>query len=124
MPINGEAIFETRPWKTFGESPATANATVKSDLFNEDQLKFTPEDIRFTQTKDGKTLYAIALGAPTGAVKIKTLAGEKIGSISLLGSDAKLEWKQEADALVIQPPAKWPSQHAVAFKIQMAHPGK
>jgi len=124
MPINGEAIFETRPWKTFGESPATANATVKSDLFNEDHLKFTPEDIRFTQTKDGKTLYAIALGAPTGAVKIKTLAGEKIGSISLLGSDAKIDWKQEADALVIQPPAKWPSQHAVAFKIQMTHPEK
>ena len=45
LTINGEAVYNTRPWKTFGEGPT--------------RLK-----IRFTQSKDGKTLYAIVLGWP------------------------------------------------------------
>ena len=125
MPINGEAIFETRPWKTFGETSAPADTSEKSELFNEDKLKFSAADIRFTQSKDGKTLYAIVLGVPTGSVRIKSLGSDAklldkpISSISLLGSDAKLDWKQEANALVIQPVAKWPSEYAMAFRIEM-----
>jgi len=125
MPVNGEAIFGTRPWKTFGENTA-ADPNVKSELFNEDKIRFGPEDIRFTQSKDGKTLYAICLGLPKGELRIKSLGSDskllekKITGVSLLGSDAKLDWKQEADALVIQPVAKWPCQHAVAFRIVSA----
>jgi hypothetical protein len=52
-------------------------------------------------------------------VRIKTLAGEKIASVALLGSDKRLDWKLEADALVIQPVAPWPSKFAVAFKITL-----
>ena len=65
-------------------------------------------------------LYAFALGLPTEPVQIKALAGEKIDGITLLGSDAKLDWKQDADALVIQPLKTWPCRHAVVFKIQLA----
>jgi len=111
MPVNGEAIFGTRPWKTFGEGAQQSAA----GHFKEGSAKFTASDIRFT-TKAGN-LYAICLGVPTEPVKIKSLATEKIASISLLGSDAKLDWKQDTDALVIQPVAKWPCEHAVAFKI-------
>ena len=53
---------------------------------------FTAEDIRFTQSKDGKTLYAIVLAFPAdGKVTIKSLAENsaqwpgKIGSVRLLG---------------------------------------
>jgi hypothetical protein len=31
-----------------------------------------------------------------------------------------LKWKQEADALVIQPPATWPCKNAVVFAIHFA----
>ena len=58
MPVNGEAIFGTRPWKVFGEG----TVKVKGGGFNEDKLKYTAQDIRFT-TK-GEVLYAIALGWP------------------------------------------------------------
>ena len=116
MPVNGEAIFGTRPWKVFGEGPSNVG---KSGNFNEDKIKYSAEDIRFTQSKDGSLLYAITLDVPTGPVRIKSLAGEKIASVSLLGSDAKLDCKQEPDALVIQPAKSWSSQHAVAFKIQL-----
>jgi hypothetical protein len=44
----------------------------------------------------------------------------KFAAVTLLGSEEKPAWKAEADALVIQPVAKWPSDHTVAFKIVFA----
>ena len=99
-------------WKTFGEGPTVTTA----GFFKED-TSYKPEDIRFTQSKDGRTLYAIVLGVPTEPVRITSLAGEKIACVALLGSDARLDWKPEADALVIQPVVQWPAKFAVAFKI-------
>ena len=59
LELNGEAIYETRPWVEFGEGPTT----VKEGHFGEKHIKdFTAGDIRFT-TK-GKTLYAIVLAWP------------------------------------------------------------
>ena len=58
MPVNGEAIFGTRPWKVFGEGPSR----VDSGGFNEGKLRYTSRDIRFT-TK-GRNLYALVLDWP------------------------------------------------------------
>jgi alpha-L-fucosidase len=113
--VNGDAIYGTRPWKIYGEGPTKQ---AKAGGFSENADKpFTAQDIRFT-TK-GDALYAIALGVPQAKLKINSLglAAGKIDSITLLGSDAKLDWKQDADALTIQPATKWPCQHAVTFKI-------
>ena len=113
--LNGEAIYGTRPWKTYGEGPTKQ---AKAGGFSENADKpFTAQDIRFT-TKAG-VLYAIALGAPNGQVKIAALnsAAGKITSVNLLGSDEKLAWQQSADGLVIHPAKSWPCQHAVTFKI-------
>ena len=122
MDVNKEAIFDTRPWKVFGEGPASAGAALSAQGFNEGKGKpFTADDFRFT-TK-GDTLYAIELGAPTNAVAIKSLGtaakllDKKIGSITLLGSDEKVEWTQTAEALTIKTPAKSPNTIAVVYKI-------
>jgi alpha-L-fucosidase len=40
-----------------------------------------------------------------------------VKSVSLLGSPAKLAWKQQADGLVITCPAAMPFKFAVGFKI-------
>jgi len=113
MRVNGEAIHGTRPWRVFGESEKVAEA----GHFKED-VNYSAKDIRFT-TK-GETLYAIALGVPQGEVKIASLASVagKIDSIMLLGTEARLAWKQDGAALTIQPVAQWPCQHAVVFKIR------
>lgn len=53
MNINKEAIFDTRPWKIFGEGPiAEADIKINAQGFNEGAYsKATAQEIRFTQTK-------------------------------------------------------------------------
>jgi alpha-L-fucosidase len=126
MDVNRECIFDTRPWKIFGEGPASAGAAMRAQGFNEGKGKpFTAEDVRFTQR--GDTLYAIVLGWPTNAVNIKSLGtsakllDKKIGGVRLLGSDEKIHWTQTSDALVIQPPEKKPNDFAIVFKITPHH---
>jgi len=115
--INGEAIYETRPWLIHGEGPVRA----KGGHFGED-FAYTVKDIRFT-CKGDKTLYAFAMGWPTdGHVVIRTLAKlpevtAKITNISLLGSSAKITWKHDADGLAVELPGEAPCKYAVALKI-------
>ena len=88
MPVNGEAIFDTRPWTVYGEGPTV----VAGGPFKED-FPFTAQDVRFT-TK-GQALYAICMGVPTTAVTIKSLAKGAhdtgaITDVTLLGHKANL----------------------------------
>jgi alpha-L-fucosidase len=117
---NGEGIYGTRPWKTFGEKSAEAQA-VKPGRFNEN-YKFNSKDIRFT-TKDG-ILYAFCLGTPSEDIIIKSLGkkskfyGTPVTSVKLLGSDVKLNWSQGNEALVIKKPARLPAWQVAGFKIE------
>ena len=45
------------------------------------------------------------------------VAGDK--PLLRFGSGAKLDWKQDADTLVIHRVNRWPCQHAVTFKIEL-----
>jgi len=127
LAINGEGIYATRPFKVFGEGPSSSNEEKGhfGGVKDWPAKGYSEKDIRFTQSKDGKSLYAFVMAEPTGEIRIESLGSgaghleRPISTISLLGSDAKLDWRQEPGALLIQPPAKWPSQHAVAFKITM-----
>ncbi len=114
-PINGEAIFDTRPWTTFGEGPTA----IAPKGMNEPMDPLTWKDVRFTTKKN--TLYAICLGIPQGEIRITSLAGhaDKIKAVQLLGSSEKISWQATPDALVIQPVAQWPCQHAVTYKISL-----
>jgi alpha-L-fucosidase len=107
MEANGKAIHATRPWKVFGEGPAMPAAGSPAQDLNEGKGKpYTAEDVRFTQSKDGKTVYAIALGWPEKPLSLRSLARDAgtIRGIRLLGSDEPVLWKQEEAALSIQPP--------------------
>ena len=120
MDVNGEAIYATRPWKIFGEGPTT----LASGSFGEKKLKdlkFTPQDIRFTAK--GGAIYAILMAWPEREAKIKALgksskhAPGRIANVSLLGSDARLKWRQDSDALVVEMPPQKPCDIAYALKI-------
>ena len=122
MDVNRECIFGTRPWKIFGEGPASEGPPAKASNFREGKGKpFTADDIRFT-TKNG-VLYAIILGVPNKEVTIRSLGtaaklvDKPIREVTLLGSKEKLSWKQGAHALVIQPISTWPTASAVVFAV-------
>lgn len=117
MPVNGEAIYATRPWKSYGEGPTKLGKGHFGGL--NDTGNYKPSDIRFTQSKDGATLYAFTLGVPQAPVCIKTLAAAagKVTGVALLGSAAKVEWTQTAEGLVVTLPAEKPCAFAIALKI-------
>jgi alpha-L-fucosidase len=124
MDVNKEAIFGTRPWKTFGEGPASEGPPAKVGNFNEGKGKpFTGADVRFT-TKDG-ALYLIALGTSKKGLQVKSLGtaaqllDKPISSITLLGSNEKVTWSQSAAALTISPLKKSPNNIAIVYKISL-----
>ena len=126
LKVNGEAIYKTRPWKTYGEGPSTATAEKGQFDGQKDthSKPFTVEDIRFTQSKDGKTLYALVLAWPTdGKVTIKSLADDsskwpgKISSVRLLGG-GKLKFTRDSNGLTATLPEKKPCDIAFALKIK------
>ena len=114
LKINGEAIYGTRPWTKFGEGPTMTTAGSFSD--NKEKAQFTAEDFRFT-TK-GKTLYAIALAWPSsGKLVVKSLTGQGVKRVELLGYKGKLQWEQTSEGLVVTLPEKAPADFAVTLKI-------
>jgi len=122
LAVNGEAIYATRPWKIFGEGPTQ----IAGGGFSERHDKpFTARDIRFTRSKDGKTLYAVALDWPEEPLTIRSVRIEQAGpgaGVWLLGCDKPLEFHVGDDKqLVIEVPELAPEQrpceHAFAFKL-------
>ena len=127
MRINGEAIYSTRPWIIAEEGPTT---TVGGH-FSDGNLGLSAKDIRFTRSKDGKTLFAILMGWPGdgAAVTIRSLATTstvskvgkaKIAVVSLLGHDGDLKWSRDAESLKVVMPQRRPCEHAFSIKIEFA----
>jgi alpha-L-fucosidase len=121
LKINGEAIYGSRPAALAGEGPT--HPTPKGPGRDSVEAPYTAADFRFT--KQGNTLYAIALDWPAaGDWKIRSLAkgagslvtGD-VQSVDLLGCPDKLKWTQSSDGLTITPPAARPCDNAYVFKI-------
>jgi alpha-L-fucosidase len=114
LKVNGEAIYGTRPWHTFGEGPTV---TATGSFADTAKPPFTAADFRFA-TK-GKTLYAIALAWPrAGELLVKSLAGRKVKRVELLGHGGKLDWQMTGEGLRVQLPARQPGAFAVTLKIR------
>ena len=122
LEVNGEAIYATRPWRTFGEGPTRLE---KSGGFVE-EVEYTAQDMRFTESKDGKTIYVISLGRPAGAeVAVKAMAtgseylSSEIAAVEMLGSRQKTDWSRDADGLHLSFPADAQSDHAFVWRLTL-----
>ena len=66
--------------------------------------------MRFTRTKDNRTIYAILLGHPTQETTIEALglssatSPGKIGKVEVLGARQVPDWKQTEGGLSIRVP--------------------
>ena len=96
--INGEAIFNTRPW-------SLAEGQTSDGL-----------PVRFTQNDNA--LYAILLGKPqTDQVEIPDLAMPETARVYVLGYNAPFAWQRRRDNLALILPRTLPDTPAVALKI-------
>lgn len=118
LQINGEAIYETRPWKIYGEGPTEV---IEGPFADTKRQSFTSQDFRFTTR--GNTLYAITQAWPGEKAIITSLAADsphlnhKIESVQILGAAGSAEWSQDTEGLHIRMPTERPCNHAFSFKI-------
>lgn len=87
---NGEAIYASRPWEVYGEGVQVREG--EADW--QEDFVYTAEDIRYTQNKSGRTIYATAMGIPSGEVVLKEISrvSDRVSDVSLLGSKQKINW--------------------------------
>lgn len=124
MSVNGEAIYGSKVWKSFGEGPTN----VKEGMFTDAVDKvFASEDFRFTVR--GDSIYAFSMSYPQdGRLIIKSFAKRNesgdhkftgiIDGVTMLGSEAKVSWTHADDGLRIEGPML-DTNMPVVFRIRM-----
>jgi alpha-L-fucosidase len=125
MNVNSEAIYETRPWKVFGEGPDTVSA---GSYQGRSVSKLGAKDVRFTRTKTNNVIYAIILGLPGEEMIIEALglsnsnSPGKIAKVEVLGSGQTPIWKQADNGLRISVPegVSGIPEYAVTVKAYLA----
>ena len=117
LKINGEAIYGTRPARTWGEGPTR----VTGGSFNQRVTAYTARDFRFTSK--GDTLYAIALGVPADhQLLVRSLGATgpfagTVRSVRLLGRTQDLPFTIKAEGLAVTLPTDLTPTPALALAI-------
>lgn len=121
LDVNGEAVYETRPWRIFGEGPTQI---VSGSFTDTKRQAFTSQDIRYTQ-KDG-AVYAVVLAWPAdrkvtlrGLSSWSGLCAAEVKGVTLLGTEAPLKWQRHGGGLTVEFPEKPPCEHAFAVKVEL-----
>ncbi len=119
LKINGEAIYNTRPWVRWSEGNNKGTAGYMTDRV---ETKYNAGDIRFTS--NGDFLYAMCLDWSDEDILISSLspengAGVRVKSVSMLGSSETIKWAQTDKGLRVHFPETKPSEYAHAFKIEV-----
>ena len=115
--VNGEAIYDTVPWNTYGEGP-TQMTHVGAFSDTKEKLEYSARDIRFT-VRDN-ILYAMTFGWPEKEFLIESTRAFYPGearSVELLGVDGELKWEMTRDGIRIERPEQKPCDHVFCFKI-------
>lgn len=120
LAVNGEGIYETRAWRTFGEGPTQVMEGAFTDT---KRTTFTSEDIRFTAK--GDTIYAHVMAWPAdNTVRIKSLGTNAdhhlsaISAVSLLGQECAPTWNLGPNALTINMDGATPTTSPLVLKIE------
>jgi alpha-L-fucosidase len=102
MGVNGESIYSTRPYSTFGEG----------------------QNLRFTRSKDWRHVYVFALHRPGDVLTVHSVSARPGSEVSMLGSDEALAWSQDEDGLHIRVPQqlRQDGSHAWVFRVERKNP--
>ncbi|MBN1780348.1 alpha-L-fucosidase [bacterium] len=122
----GEAVYATRAWEKYGEGPVKMGA---AHGVMGPPREGTAGDIRFTRSKDNRTLYAILLGWEQGqkTVELKSLSSGRIDlrtlkSVELINDEAgkylPLTFLQKEEALLVYLPERPFEELAYVLKLR------
>jgi alpha-L-fucosidase len=126
LDMNGEAIFDTRPWKyPSDDTPQQEKSKYlyeyKPGHTRWNYGKMNNDDVRYTMNKPRSILYILTIGSPRGktitARRLNSLENIHIKTISLLGSSKQINWNRDDDGLKIELPETRPSDMALSFKV-------
>ena len=122
---NGESIYGTRPWYTFGEGPTKEPEGHFDNHEKFLKIKYSADDVRYT-TK-GNAIYATLLGWPgqNREILLKSFTKEEwknareIKDVTLTGSGTKIKFNHTENGLTLVTPENLPEEMAVVFKIEL-----
>ena len=119
LQCNGEGIYDTVPWKWFGEGEVNAEAGFFMDG---EEKPFTSQDFRFTYASG--CIYAFWLRPEGQQAHIRTLSTNGrydfgIEKVWLLGREEPVVSVRDAAGLHIRMPEDLPSGLPACFKIQL-----
>jgi alpha-L-fucosidase len=121
----GEAIYETRPWYTYGEGPTKEPEGHFRNASEFLKIKYTAADVRYTTR--GDVIYATLLGWPGNNTEVLlksfSLNGWKnsreIEKVTLLGHNGKIEYQLTDNGLKIKTPGEPANEMALVFKVEL-----
>lgn len=118
LQINGEAIYDTSPYKIFGEGPSNCGGS-----FHE-KFSFTKKDFRFTYKPDALYVFAL-MPNQKNIYRLKTLGSKddalnyQILGVSLLGRNCNVSFTQTNDYLELHAATDERFEMPVCFKISI-----
>ncbi len=117
----GEAVYGTRTHDIFGYGTADIEAGFEGEGQSATQ-DYTANDIRFTKSKDGKSLYVFVLGmpAPNTQLELKHVINnnEVIKQITVLNSGRQLNWEANNKMVTLTTPdTELMNEIATVFKV-------
>ena len=121
----GEAIYETRPFTTFGHGPTTAGKGHFGGIAL-DQA-YSARDIRYT--RNGNTVYAIQLGWPgsnhttllEGFAASEHHSAFDVLDVKLLGINQQIQWESSDNGVNVTTPAEPPDSNpmAIVYRVEV-----
>ena len=120
---NGTAIYSTRAWSVYGEGPTKMGGLPSAGTSN---------DVRYTKSKDGTTLYAVWMGWPGNGKQVTmasvTTTAFPVGSGKVFlfgpvgGSAIELPFTQDKSGLHVTFPTPQPYS-AAAYALEVSPAG-
>jgi len=125
LDVYGEAVYETVPFHIHGFGSALAKDGAHGG--QSAKVEYSEKDIRFTSSKDKKSLYVFVLGKPESGKEIKLKKLNDIGygpnspvkRIIELKSGKEVEWTKEERYYTITAPNGSLDQYANVFKMEL-----
>lgn len=121
----GEAIYSTRAWHVYGFGKTAYEAGRHGGVKTTNI--FTSEDVRFTISKDGRSIYVIFLGKPEPGLRVQMRSfgshryptPTPVKRITLLGTKIEAEWELTDRTFYLTIPEGPMNEMATVFKMEL-----